>query len=46
MGIVWLRIERNPLIVLTGECAGQWLKGTSRTRDYMAEIAWREAKGV
>lgn len=37
LGIVWLRIERNPLIVLTGERSGEWLKGTSRTRDHKAE---------
>lgn len=26
--IVWLRTERNPLIVVIGESCGEWLKGT------------------
>lgn len=26
--IVWLRTEKNPLIVVTGECSREWLKGS------------------
>lgn len=39
--IVWLRIERNSLIVVTGERSGELLRGTQGTqRIIKLKIAW------
>lgn len=39
--IVWLRTERNPLIVVTWECSGERLKGTlDKQRITKLKIAW------
>lgn len=39
--IVWLRTESNPLIVVTGECPGERLKGTQdKQRITKLRIAW------
>ena len=39
--IVWLRTERNPLIVVTGECSGERLRGTQdKQRITKLKIAW------
>lgn len=36
--IVWLRTERNPLIVVSGECSGERLQGDSGQTKL--KIAW------
>lgn len=39
--IGWLRAERNLLIVMTGECSGEWLKGTlDKHRITKLKITW------